>query len=133
SRIAQVSDPLARVVTASVPLTVGVLVGLAAFYGVRRMRRNRDLYYVNIPPGTLPAQGEQVGQARLSREPVPVVWFEPPAGLRPAEAAVLQDKRVTPKLVSVVLITLAARGYLSVHEHDGGLLRRRDWVLVYNE
>lgn len=133
SRIAQVSDPLARVVTASIPLTAGVLVGLAALYGVRRMRRNRDLYYVDLPPGTLPVEGEQVRQEQLSREPVPAVWFEPPAGLRPAEAAVLQDKRATPKLVSVVLISLAARGYLSLHEHDGGMLRRRDWVLVYNQ
>ncbi len=107
--------------------------GLAVpvLFGRWRVRRGRDLHYVGLTPGLLPAPGSTVQVAQLRSEPPVAVRFTPPDHLRPAEVGALDEKEVADKHVTATVIDLAVRGYLRIHEartgRDG---RPDDWLFV---
>ncbi|HET6935920.1 MAG TPA: DUF2207 domain-containing protein [Candidatus Angelobacter sp.] len=57
--------------------------------------------------------------------------YEPPAGIRPAEAGTLVDDRVNPRDITAVLVDLAVRGYIKIVEapHKGLLFTTKDYEL----
>jgi hypothetical protein len=57
--------------------------------------------------------------------------YEPPAGLRPAEAGTLVDDAVNPRDITAVLVDLAVRGYIKILEapHKGLLFTTKDYEL----
>jgi uncharacterized membrane protein len=57
--------------------------------------------------------------------------YEPPAGLRPAEAGTLVDDAVNPRDITAVLVDLAVRGYIKIVEapHKGLLFTTKDYEL----
>ena len=71
-------------------------------------RRGRDLRFVGLPPGVLPAQGQKVGQRPSRRVEIPVA-FQPPR-VSPAEAQLLLDGEITTRLTTATLVDLAVRG-----------------------
>lgn len=108
------------------PLGVAGPVGLA----LRRRHKGKDLHFVGLPPGVLPAAGQEAEVAQLTSEPTVAVRFTPPDGLRPAEVGAVTEKRVTTEQVSATIIDLAVRGYLHIEEVAGHGLRRKDWQLT---
>jgi uncharacterized protein (TIGR04222 family) len=61
--------------------------------------------------------------------PVPSItaWYEPPAGLSPAEAGTLVDERADPRDVVPTIVDLAVRGYLRIEETE------RDHLLFFTK
>lgn len=57
--------------------------------------------------------------------------YEPPDGLRPAEAGTLVDDAVNPRDITAVLVDLAVRGYIKIVEapHKGLLFTTKDYEL----
>ncbi|MEE6294556.1 DUF2207 domain-containing protein [Georgenia wangjunii] len=125
-----VTGPPARFLTENIawlaPLALLGPVGWAFL----RIRRHRDLHYVGLTPGTLPGPGTPPPVAQLAGTPTVAVRFAPPDGLRPAEVALLRDKRTTAQAVAVTIVDLAARGYLRIEENEAtGLFgRTQDWT-----
>jgi hypothetical protein len=71
--------------------------------------------------------------SRRGRDPRPraiTVQWEPPAGLRPAEAGTLVDHRVDMRDVLSILVDLAVRGYLVIEERkrEGFFAGARDYT-----
>ncbi len=100
-------------------------------FGRWRVRRGRDLHYVGLTPGLLPAPGSTPTVAQLRSEPPVAVRFTPPDLLRPAEVGALDTKRVKDEHITATIIDLAVRGYLRIHEarlgRDG---HPDDWLFV---
>lgn len=110
-------------------LWAGLLGGFVAL----RVRRGRDMEYVGLPPGVLPAAGQEVAEARMKRQPPVAVRFTPPDGMRPGEAELLEEETATNEAFSATLIDLAVRGYLTVAAAD--VSRRgkvKDWLFTLN-
>ncbi len=109
------------------PLALAVPV----LFGRWRVRRGRDLHYVGLTPGLLPAPGTTPPVARLRSEPPVAVRFTPPDHLRPAEVGALDEKEVKDRHVAATVIDLAVRGYLRIHEAGTGRDGRPDdWLFV---
>ncbi|HLV05389.1 MAG TPA: DUF2207 domain-containing protein [Actinomycetaceae bacterium] len=70
------------------PLALAVPVA----YGALRVRRGRDLHFVGLTPGVLPAPGSTPDVERLRAEPAVAVRFTPPDRLRPGEVGALDEK-----------------------------------------
>src|SRR5690606_13055767 len=110
------------------PLALAVPVA----YGALRVRRGRDLHFVGLTPGVLPAPGSTPDVERLRAEPAVAVRFTPPDRLRPGEVGALDEKRPTARHISATLVDLAVRGHLRIHEVDGvrAFGKPDDWLLV---
>ncbi|WP_324649379.1 DUF2207 domain-containing protein [Georgenia sp. H159] len=127
SALAPVADAVRDNVAWLAPLG---LIGPVA-YGVRRVRRGRDLHYADLPPGVLPAPGSTPRVEQLSEEPAVAVRFTPPDNLRPGEVGAVDDKHASTTHVSATLIDLAVRGHLRIQEAGTGWRGRpNDWLLV---
>lgn len=77
---------------------------------------------------------------RRGRNPGPIpsitAWYEPPAGLSPAEAGTLLDERADPRDVVPTIVDLAVRGYLRIEETERDHLlffTKKDYRLVRAE
>ena len=130
SRLTSIADPIADFLRGNaawlLPLGVAAPIGL----GLRRRHKGKDLHFVGLPPGVLPASGHGTEVARLGSEPPVAVRFTPPDGLRPAEIGALTEKRGTTEPGSATPLHLPVRGYLRAEEVAGRGLRRKDWQLI---
>ncbi len=104
-----------------------LLAWLAAlgYKGWRRVEAGRDLYFVGLPPGLLPAGMTLTSEdgatpdpggtavAKLRREPPVTVQFTPPATLTPAEAGTLEAEWTKSSFFAATLVDLAVRGHLT--------------------
>ena len=105
--------------------------------------RHRDLIYVGLAPGLVPASDQQVRQRRVSPGPeydgeIPVA-FTPPQGLRPGLVGTIVDGSADARDVTATIVDLAVRGWLTIKALDrhgeqvrdqGGRATGRDWELV---
>ncbi|MGM0385685.1 MAG: DUF2207 domain-containing protein [Actinomycetota bacterium] len=92
----------------------------------RRVEAGRDLHFVGLPPGVLPAglalapEGRAGGGAPpadavapVRTQPAVAVRFTPPDTLSPAEAGVLESEWADNSLLAATLVDLAVRGHLT--------------------
>lgn len=96
--VARVAGPIAAVV----PPVLGVLA----------WRRRRDERYVGLPPGVMPAPGQQAAVGPTRRMEIPVAFSPPPISV--AEAGLLADGRVGSPEVAGTLVGLAVRGVVTL-------------------
>ena len=103
-----------------VSVGAGALALLAGVGGVLVLwrRRGRDAAYVGQIPGLAPATGQESAVRTGGRAPETAVAFTPPAGVRPAELAMLLNQSSDQRGVTATLIDLAVRGYLRIEEID---------------
>ncbi len=108
--------------------------------------RHRDLVYVGLPPGLVPAPGQRVRERRVSPGPeyrgeIPVA-FTPPRDLRPGLVGTIVDGSVDARDVTATIVDLAVRGWLRIRALDrhgeqvrdtGGRPQGRDWELVKSQ
>lgn len=94
---------------------LALVVGLVALI-TRWRRRGRDSSYVGQIPGLAPAPGQQSAVRIGGTAGATSVAFTPPAGVRPAELAMLLNEKTDQRGVTATLIDLAVRGYLTIEE-----------------
>jgi hypothetical protein len=129
-RIARWTTPMRDALVDNWWLSGGAALAMLVGLGWRRVRNGRDLHFVGLPPGMLPPEGIQAPVAPLAGEPVETVRFTPPEGLTAAEVGALMSEKVSDDLVPVILVDLAARGWLSISEAGTGWRGRPDdWLL----
>ncbi|GAA1396806.1 DUF2207 domain-containing protein [Luteococcus peritonei] len=80
-------------------------------------RKGRDLRYVGLPPGVLPAQGQSVAEKPTGRIEIPVA-FSPPQ-ISVAEAGLLVDGAIDTKETTATLVDLAVRGAVKLASEPG--------------
>nr|NLD39998.1 DUF2207 domain-containing protein [Actinomycetales bacterium] len=115
------------------PAALGAWAALLAAIVAARVRSGRDLTYVGIAPGQLPAPGEEIEEAKLTSEPPVAVRFHPPDGLRPAEAEVIEEERVSDEAFTATMIDLAVRGYFTIAPAKTSMTGKvNDWELTLN-
>lgn len=99
------------------PATGATTLGLSVLGGwlvrARVKRRLRDEAYLGLPPGIVPAQGQQTQVGEVTKLPV-AVQFQPPRGARPGEVGTLLDASADNEDVTATIIDLAVRGYLVI-------------------
>lgn len=111
------------------PLTGGVAaalsaVGLAAVF--RRTRRSRrDLVYLGLTPGVVPASGQEASVGYQAHEAPVAVQFTPPEGARPGELGTLTDATADNRDVTATIIDLAVRGHLKIAQTG-----KHDWTFT---
>ena len=92
------------------PLATTGLSGVLAWVYARR--KGRDLRFVGVPPGVIPASGSNA-TAKLS-DPIEVpVAFSPPR-ISVAEAGLLADGQVDTRETTATIVDLAVRGALEI-------------------
>lgn len=88
----------------------------------------RDQRYLDLPPGALPARGEDA-RAGVSPSGVEIpVRFEPP-DFPVALAGILDTGQVRPRDAAATLVSLAVRGAIKIIPTEGGLLKRHRYKL----
>lgn len=103
---------------------LALLVGLFAV--IARWRRSgRDSAYVGQIPGLAPVAGQESAVQVGGTAGATSVAFAPPAGVRPAELAMLLNEKTDRRGVTATLIDLAVRGYLTIEETDEANDRRK--------
>ncbi|HEY8789216.1 MAG TPA: DUF2207 domain-containing protein [Actinopolymorphaceae bacterium] len=104
---------------------LALLAGLGALIAGWR-RSGRDSSYVGQIPGLAPVAGQESAVQVGGTGGATSVAFTPPAGVRPAELAMLLNEKTDQRGVTATLIDLAVRGYLRIEEIDeGGHWRRK--------
>lgn len=93
-------------------LVLSPLAGLAYW-----RRRGRDLRFVGLPPGVVPAQGQPSVQKPSPRIEIPVA-FSPPR-ISVAEAGLLVDGLIDTKETTATLVDLAVRGAVQMASEPG--------------
>jgi uncharacterized membrane protein YgcG len=103
---------------------VALLAGVAALV-VRWRRSGRDSSYVGQIPGLAPVAGQESAVQVGGTGGATSVAFTPPAGVRPAELAMLLNEKTDQRGVTSTLIDLAVHGYLTIEEVDDDGQRRK--------
>ena len=107
---------LAAVITVGVPIM-----------GVRKVRKiGRDERYLDLPPGTFPAEAGEPEQDRVGPSPR---RLQQPTRLEPPELAVglsgvLTTGQVRAQDLAATLIQLAVRGAITINDNGSGLRKR---------
>lgn len=108
---------------------LAALVGAGAVV-LRWRRHGRDESFAGQIPGLAPAPGQSSAVRVGGPESVTPVAFTPPAGVRPAELAMLMNERSDQRGVTATLIDLAVRGHLRIEEVEGDRSGKPDHVLT---
>lgn len=114
------------------PWLAGAWTALLGLITFRRYKKGRDLHYVGLAPNNVPPRGmeDQYRVEPLTQEPPVTVQFHPPAGLTPAEGAVLIEEVANPNHITATITDLAARGYLTIEETGQTMFGKpKDWRL----
>ncbi len=117
------------------PAAFGVAGGLSVVVGVGgwvlNRRSKRDLVYLGLTPGTVPARDDQarIGLQDTSKITV-AVQFQPPKGASPGEIGTLVDATADGVDVTATLVDLAVRGHLLIEPTGRDeLTGKRDFTL----
>ncbi|WP_296140156.1 DUF2207 domain-containing protein [uncultured Tessaracoccus sp.] len=101
------------------PAVLGIAGGLSVVLGVGgwvlNRRSKRDLVYLGLTPGIVPARDDQerIGLQDTSKITV-AVQFQPPKGASPGEIGTLVDATADGVDVTATLVDLAVRGHLVI-------------------
>jgi hypothetical protein len=98
-----------------IPIAVLALLLPLAGLGYAR-RKTRDLRFVDLPPGVLPAPGQRNRVATSSRLSIPVAFAPPKLAL--AEAGLLMDGKVEVRDTTATLVGLAVSGAIRLSRGD---------------
>ncbi len=106
------------------PVGLGLAGGLSAVAGIGTWligrRTKRDLVYLGLTPGTVPAREDEAAVGLQDTSKVPVaVQFQPPSGATPGEIGTLIDATADGVDVTATLVDLAVRGHLVIEPEKG--------------
>lgn len=111
---------------------VAIVAGIAGLIALF-IHRSRDFHYVGLAPSELPRPGNESYYAVELLKDVPPITVQhlPPAGLAPAEAALILDKDAKTSTLSATILDLAIRGYLIIAEVDSKKRwKPNDWLIA---
>lgn len=111
---------------------LAIAVAIAVVWGVRDAvlaLGRRDLAFVGIAPGIIPAPGDE-HRVATARSTVVAVRFTPPDDLGVGEVGALWSKKLRARDVTAMVVDLAVRGLLRIEEMPSSTEDRGDWTLV---